>query len=219
MHPSRRTTLVLGLATLALAACGHHDRDSGDLHPGETPEMRAKIKKWSHDLDVPEHLMHRVVKRESGYNPAARNGPYYGLMQILPATAHTRSITDQLGYDVAGRLTDVAREGICIYMHLSSDAGSDPYAHLVPYLMRRALRPLGRLADAVLICTQDRMHAEPAEAFAALPPLPMRITLLPRAWARRACSPTQSNPACSPMGRPSPSLTRAAAHTRTISAK
>ncbi len=26
----------------------------------------------------------------------------------------------------------------------------------------------GRLADAVLICTQDRMHAEPAEAFAAL---------------------------------------------------
>src|SRR5262249_9910705 len=26
----------------------------------------------------------------------------------------------------------------------------------------------GRLADAVLICTQDRMHAEPAETFAAL---------------------------------------------------
>src|SRR2546429_1990796 len=26
----------------------------------------------------------------------------------------------------------------------------------------------GQLADAVLICTQDRMHAEPAEAFAAL---------------------------------------------------
>ena len=26
----------------------------------------------------------------------------------------------------------------------------------------------GRLANAVLICTQDRMHAEPAEAFAAL---------------------------------------------------
>ena len=26
----------------------------------------------------------------------------------------------------------------------------------------------GRLADAVLICTQDRMHADPAEAFAAL---------------------------------------------------
>jgi predicted dehydrogenase len=32
----------------------------------------------------------------------------------------------------------------------------------------RELAARGRLADAVLICTQDRMHAEPAEAFAAL---------------------------------------------------
>jgi len=32
----------------------------------------------------------------------------------------------------------------------------------------RQLAGRGRLADAVLICTQDRMHAEPAEAFAAL---------------------------------------------------
>jgi predicted dehydrogenase len=32
----------------------------------------------------------------------------------------------------------------------------------------RQLAGRGRLADAVLICTQDRLHAEPAEAFAAL---------------------------------------------------
>ena len=32
----------------------------------------------------------------------------------------------------------------------------------------RELADRGRLADAVLICTQDRMHTEPAEAFAAL---------------------------------------------------
>lgn len=32
----------------------------------------------------------------------------------------------------------------------------------------RQLAERGRLADAVLICTQDRMHVEPAEAFAAL---------------------------------------------------
>src|ERR1700746_2574806 len=32
----------------------------------------------------------------------------------------------------------------------------------------RALAGRGRLADAVLICTQDRMHAEPAGAVAAL---------------------------------------------------
>jgi predicted dehydrogenase len=32
----------------------------------------------------------------------------------------------------------------------------------------RQLAGRGRLADAVLICTQDRMHVEPAEAFAGL---------------------------------------------------
>ena len=31
--------------------------------------------------------MRRVVKRESSFNPQARNGPYWGLMQLLPATA------------------------------------------------------------------------------------------------------------------------------------
>ena len=50
--------------------------------------------------DVPESLLHRVIQRESDYNPAARNGPYYGLMQILPQTART------MGYqgDPAGLL-------------------------------------------------------------------------------------------------------------------
>jgi soluble lytic murein transglycosylase-like protein len=31
----------------------------------------------------------RVVVRESRHVPAARNGPYYGLMQIHPSTART----------------------------------------------------------------------------------------------------------------------------------
>ncbi len=30
-----------------------------------------------------------MIQRESDYNPGARNGPYYGLMQILPQTART----------------------------------------------------------------------------------------------------------------------------------
>ncbi len=38
---------------------------------------------------MPRSLVHRVVHRESRYNPAARNGPYWGLMQILPQTART----------------------------------------------------------------------------------------------------------------------------------
>ncbi len=45
------------------------------------------IGKYARLYDVPEALVRRVVQRESGYNARARNGPYYGLMQISHATA------------------------------------------------------------------------------------------------------------------------------------
>lgn len=38
---------------------------------------------------VPVSLVHRVVQRESDYRADARNGPYWGLMQMLPETART----------------------------------------------------------------------------------------------------------------------------------
>lgn len=98
---NRRTTLCLGLTGLLLTACGPSTfgkRDSRSLaggrglYPGETPQMRALIVKWARIHDIPPSLIHRVVQRESDYNAAARNGPYYGLMQILPQTA------GQMGY-------------------------------------------------------------------------------------------------------------------------
>lgn len=45
------------------------------------------IAHYSQQYDVPETLVRRVIERESKYNAAARNGPYYGLMQISHATA------------------------------------------------------------------------------------------------------------------------------------
>lgn len=92
---TRRTFGLLAAASLAapLAACGRSSSmpspSRGDLHPGETPQMRALIRKYAAIHDIPESLLHRVIQRESDYNPAARNGPYYGLMQILPQTART----------------------------------------------------------------------------------------------------------------------------------
>jgi soluble lytic murein transglycosylase-like protein len=80
------------LAAASLAACGRSSSISpsrGDLHPGETPHIRSLIRKYARIHDIPESLLHRVIQRESGYNPAARNGPYYGLMQIQPQTART----------------------------------------------------------------------------------------------------------------------------------
>lgn len=45
------------------------------------------ISHYSAQYNVPERLVRRVIVRESNYNAAARNGPYYGLMQISHATA------------------------------------------------------------------------------------------------------------------------------------
>lgn len=93
-HPSRRTTLAMIAAAAVLAGCGGRDDTLADvsragLFPGETPEMRRLIRKYADLHEIPESLLHRIVQRESGYNATARNGPYYGLMQILPQTART----------------------------------------------------------------------------------------------------------------------------------
>lgn len=45
------------------------------------------ISHYSAQYNVPERLVRRVVARESNFNAGARNGPYYGLMQISHATA------------------------------------------------------------------------------------------------------------------------------------
>lgn len=47
------------------------------------------ISRYASTYGIPVSLVHRVIDRESDYNPAARNGPYYGLMQISHATAKT----------------------------------------------------------------------------------------------------------------------------------
>lgn len=53
----------------------------------ERGPLDGLIAHYAHQYNVPESLVRRVIVRESGYNPAARNGPYYGLMQISHATA------------------------------------------------------------------------------------------------------------------------------------
>ena len=91
MSFSRRQILVLA-AGAALAACGRKPGPAvsrAPTQPGATPEMKALVRKYAHVHEIPEELLHRVIQRESGYNPAARNGPYYGLMQIMPQTART----------------------------------------------------------------------------------------------------------------------------------
>ena len=94
-HPSRRSFLTL-LAGAALAGCGRSPspapvpvRAGSPLYPNETPRLRAKINHWADFYDLPRPLVHRLAIRESTHNPRARNGPNYGLLQILPATARS----------------------------------------------------------------------------------------------------------------------------------
>lgn len=83
---SRRT--AMGLLLGGLAGCGRNPAPQRG-GAGGSAEVNGLIAYHARALDVPQDLVHRVVRRESNYNPAARNGPYYGLMQILPETART----------------------------------------------------------------------------------------------------------------------------------
>lgn len=93
---NRRSFLMIAGAS-TLAACGRRRDDDTPgrgrqdlpLYPNETPQLRQLINKYAAVHGIPVSLLHRVIIRESTHNPAARNGPYYGLMQILPQTARS----------------------------------------------------------------------------------------------------------------------------------
>ncbi|MFL4469762.1 transglycosylase SLT domain-containing protein [Tateyamaria armeniaca] len=85
--------ILMTVALLALAACSTSEppmtAPAVPLYPNETPQLRAQIEAAAAENDIPVALVQRVVIRESTHRPEARNGPYYGLMQILPATARS----------------------------------------------------------------------------------------------------------------------------------
>ncbi|PCJ07543.1 MAG: lytic transglycosylase [Rhodobacteraceae bacterium] len=93
MH--RRTILGLVVALpIFFAGCSSFAGQSGDefdppLYPNETAELRGQINRWADHYEVPRELVHRLAVRESTHRPRAVNTPYYGLLQILPATARS----------------------------------------------------------------------------------------------------------------------------------
>ena len=96
-------TLTLCIALIPVAGCAFLRPEAEPpqavaalpLHPNETPELRELINQYADEYQVPRPLVHKVIIRESTHRPEARNGPYYGLMQILPATAHTMGFRGQ----------------------------------------------------------------------------------------------------------------------------
>ncbi|MCC5989099.1 MAG: transglycosylase SLT domain-containing protein [Pararhodobacter sp.] len=94
--------VLAALSAIALGACAasappQATRAVTDttLHRGETPELRGLIRDSAAEHGIPEALLHRVIQRESDYRPEARNGPYWGMMQILPQTARTMGFSGE----------------------------------------------------------------------------------------------------------------------------
>ena len=70
--------LIIGCAATPASAQSH-----------SRAEIEVLAQYYAQYYGIPLELLRRVINRESTFNPSARNGPYYGLMQILPATART----------------------------------------------------------------------------------------------------------------------------------
>ncbi|WP_083100663.1 lytic transglycosylase domain-containing protein [Pseudophaeobacter leonis] len=103
MHRRHLLQLFLALpaALLGLSACStaaerpetHEQAFEPPLFPNETPALRKTINRWSDYYEVPRPLVHRLAVRESTHRPTAVNRPYYGILQILPATARSMGFT------------------------------------------------------------------------------------------------------------------------------
>lgn len=80
-----------GPTNAALAAIRQNESMTAPLNsaPAGREKLSGLITKYATMYDVPEDLVHRVVRRESMYNPGAYSSGNFGLMQIRHATARS----------------------------------------------------------------------------------------------------------------------------------
>ena len=83
--------VVVSAALLAGCSGGGiaRPRLMSDVPVVEAGGLDGLIAKYAVAYEVPEPLIRRIIVRESGYNPRARHGPYWGLMQIRYDTAQS----------------------------------------------------------------------------------------------------------------------------------
>lgn len=67
--------------------------EPAQVQAAERAQIELLAEYYAQYYSVPLDLVRRVINRESTFNPRARNGPYYGLMQIHPQTARTMGYT------------------------------------------------------------------------------------------------------------------------------
>lgn len=99
MKQAIRAAAALGV--VVLAGCSSTGGDAGFVakapdEPVPPPvklsprqSLDASIARHALAYDIPESLVHAAVRRESGYNPGVKHGPYWGLLQIRYDTARS----------------------------------------------------------------------------------------------------------------------------------
>lgn len=95
--PRAIAACVLWVSAAALSGCAPTGSPAASAPESyaAAPETRLagrdaltmRIAHYARVYDIPESLIHASVRRESNYNPAAKHGPYWGLMQIRHDTA------------------------------------------------------------------------------------------------------------------------------------
>lgn len=81
------TSLIVLAAAISPASAGQRRAIRLDANGNSSGPLEALIAKHAAANNVPEDLVRRVIKRESGGNPRAVSKGNYGLMQIKLATA------------------------------------------------------------------------------------------------------------------------------------
>ncbi|MDK1387042.1 transglycosylase SLT domain-containing protein [Sinorhizobium sp. 8-89] len=84
---ARPNTSVIGSAVGAVASVIPDSMKFSKTPTSSRPELDRLIKYYAELNGIPLELVHRVVKRESNYNPRAYSKGNYGLMQIRYNTA------------------------------------------------------------------------------------------------------------------------------------
>jgi soluble lytic murein transglycosylase-like protein len=83
---------ALALASSSLAGCvtpltSEPPTPSIEAENPPPDLMGERIAYYARVYEVPEPLIRRLIQRESGYNPTARHGPFWGLTQLRLDTA------------------------------------------------------------------------------------------------------------------------------------
>ncbi len=88
-HPRAKWRLcALTVLPLLLAGCATPpEPPAPQVEITPKSPLDERIAYYARLYEVPESLVHRSIRRESGFNPKVRNGLYWGLMQIRVDTA------------------------------------------------------------------------------------------------------------------------------------